>query len=98
MAEHLKYVQSLPTRIKKRVRTAVAQANDEMIQRAVQRYGPLDPAVFKRLKEKGAEMHDNLLITDQKYFYPDADMFAQRIYETGRRDLDWFLSQIKYLK
>ena len=54
MTEHLKYVQNLPMRMKKKVRMAVAQANDEMIQRAVRRYGPLDPAVFKRLKVKGA--------------------------------------------
>ena len=71
----------------------MTQANEEMSHRVLQKYGDIcDPAMINRIRKHGAEMHDDLLITDRKYFYTDEDMFVQRLYETGRRDWDWFLS------
>ena len=92
MQEHLDYLQDLPAKEKKRVKAEIAKAKKEMSQKVIQEYSHIDPIILERIKGHGAEMHDNLFISDHKYFYTDEDMFTQRIYKTGRRDLDWFLS------
>ena len=68
LQEHLDYLHNLPAREKKRVTAAIAKSNEEMSQRVIQEFGRdcIDPVTLERIRKKGAEMHDDLILSDHK--------------------------------
>ena len=62
-------VKKLPSSKQKKIREAIQKSNMDLAIQVVNENENEDENVVKRIRESGAEMHDNLFLTDYKEFY-----------------------------
>ena len=74
-------VKKLSISKKKKIREAIQKSNTDLAIKVVNEVENADENVVKRIRESGAEMHDNLLLTDYKEYWINSQFKIKRSWE-----------------